>query len=90
MPKWKTILRVVLPVAAAGIGTGITLAIARIIGETAPLLLIAGYTTSINNNPLEGRMATLPVFAFQSLPAARRAARSRRSTGPGPPRWCSC
>ena len=73
VPKWKTIVKVVLPVAAAGIGTGITLAIARIIGETAPLLLIAGYTTSINNNPLEGRMATLPVFAFQSFrqPGAR-------------------
>ena len=64
VPKWRTILKVVLPVAAAGIATGITLAIARIIGETAPLLLIAGFATSVNDNPFEGRMATLPVFAF--------------------------
>ena len=67
VPKWKTIVKVVLPVAAAGIGTGVTLAIARIIGETAPLLLVLGYTASISNNPFEGRMATLPVFAFLSF-----------------------
>ena len=73
VPKWRTILKVVLPVAAAGIGTGITLAIARVIGETAPLLLIAGTTTSLNLNPFDGRMATLPVFAFYSFtqPGAR-------------------
>ena len=42
VPKWRTIVRVVLPTALAGIITGITLAIARVIGETAPLLIIAG------------------------------------------------
>ena len=73
VPKWRTILKVVLPAAAAGIGTGITLAVARVIGETAPLLLIVGTTTSMNLNPFEGRMATLPVFAFYSYtqPGAR-------------------
>jgi phosphate transport system permease protein len=73
VPKWRTILKVVLPAAAAGIGTGITLAVARVIGETAPLLLIVGTTTSLNLNPFEGRMATLPVFAFYSFtqPGAR-------------------
>jgi phosphate transport system permease protein len=73
VPKWRTILKVVLPAAAAGIGTGITLAVARVIGETAPLLLIVGTTTSLNLNPFEGRMATLPVFAFSSYtqPGAR-------------------
>jgi len=64
VPKWRTILKVVLPVAAAGIATGTTLAIARVIGETAPLLLIAGYATSLNLSPFDGRQATLPVFAF--------------------------
>ncbi|TAL13812.1 MAG: phosphate ABC transporter permease PstA [Frankiales bacterium] len=67
VPKWRTILKVVLPVAAAGIATGTTLAIARVIGETAPLLLIAGYASSLNLDPLEGRMATLPVYAFYSF-----------------------
>ena len=73
VPKWRTILKVVLPAAAAGIGTGITLAVARVIGETAPLLLIVGTTSSMNLNPFEGRMATLPVFAFYSYtqPGAR-------------------
>ena len=64
VPKWRTILKVVLPVAAAGIATGVTIAIARVIGETAPLLLIAGYTASLNLDPTSGRMATLPVFVF--------------------------
>ena len=67
VPKWRTILKVVLPAAAAGIGTGITLAVARVIGETAPLLLIVGSATSMNLNPFEGRMATLPVFTFYSF-----------------------
>src|SRR5689334_3133459 len=50
VPKWRTILKVVLPTALAGIVTGVTLAIARVIGETAPLLIIAGLTDSVNFN----------------------------------------
>jgi len=67
VPKWRTILKVVLPAAAAGIATGITLAVARVIGETAPLLLIVGTTASLNLDPFNGRMATLPVFTFYSF-----------------------
>lgn len=67
VPKYRTILKVVLPVAAAGIGTGITLAIARVIGETAPLLLIVGTTASLNTDPFNGRMETLPVYTFYSF-----------------------
>ncbi|TXJ05203.1 MAG: phosphate ABC transporter permease PstA [Aeromicrobium sp.] len=67
VPRWRTILKVVLPTALAGIVTGVTLAIARVIGETAPLLIIAGITDSVNTNPLEGRMATLPVFAYSAM-----------------------
>ena len=66
VPKWLTISKVVLPTAAAGIGTGITLAIARVIGETAPLLVTVGTTTGMNLNPFDGRMQTLPVFAYYS------------------------
>lgn len=65
VPKWRTIVKVVIPTALAGIATGVTLAIARVIGETAPLLITMGTTTSMNLNPFaEGRMATLPVFAY--------------------------
>ncbi len=64
VPKWLTIAKVVLPTALAGIVTGVTLAIARVIGETAPLLIIAGFTTNMNYNVFDGRMMTLPVFAY--------------------------
>ncbi|QYN36242.1 phosphate ABC transporter permease PstA [Pseudonocardia sp. DSM 110487] len=66
VPKWRTILKVVIPTSIAGIASGITLAIARVIGETAPLLVAVGLTTALNFNPFDGRMATLPVFAYLS------------------------
>jgi phosphate transport system permease protein len=68
-PKWRTIVKVVLRTSIAGITSGITLAIARVIGETAPLLVTVGLTTGLNFNPFAGRMATLPVFAFNSYSA---------------------
>lgn len=67
VPRWRTIVKVVLPTALAGIATGVTLSIARVIGETAPLLIVAGATNGVNVNPFqEGRMATLPVYAYYS------------------------
>jgi len=65
VPKWLTIVKVVLRTAIAGLTTGITLAIARVIGETAPLLLTVGMVTSLNWNMFDGRMATLPTFINQ-------------------------
>ncbi|WP_243224604.1 phosphate ABC transporter permease PstA [Microbacterium sp. CIAB417] len=64
VPKWLTILKVVLPTSIAGITTSIMLAISRVIGETAPLLLTAGFTLSMNTNLFSGQMMTLPVFAY--------------------------
>ncbi|UTT63139.1 phosphate ABC transporter permease PstA [Microcella humidisoli] len=66
VPKWLTILNVVLPTSAAGIATGIMLSIARVIGETAPLLIVAGFTASMNYNLFADRMQSLPVFVFTS------------------------
>lgn len=66
VPKWLTILKVVLPTSIAGITTGVMLAIARVIGETAPLLVAAGFTQNMNYNPFEGRMQSLPVFVYSS------------------------
>jgi phosphate transport system permease protein len=63
-PKWKTISKVVLPTAFAGLVTGVMLATARIIGETAPLLVTTGVIDSINSNPLSGRMQNLAVYAY--------------------------
>lgn len=84
VPKWRTIAKVVLPTAIAGIATGITLAIARVVGETAPLLVIVGLTDSVNFNMFDGRMATLPVFAYYQLTqpdAIDRAASIERAWG---------
>jgi phosphate transport system permease protein len=66
VPKWRTIVKVVLPTALAGIITGVTLAIARVIGETAPLLIICGATDSTNFDLFNGQMASLPVFIYSS------------------------
>jgi len=64
VPKWRTILRVVIPTAIAGVLTGTTLAVARVIGETAPLLIAAGLAQETNVNPFDGRMTSLPVFTY--------------------------
>jgi phosphate transport system permease protein len=64
VPKWRTITRVVLPTSLAGLVTGVVLAISRVIGETAPLLVVAGATDGVNANLFDGRMTTLPVFIF--------------------------
>jgi phosphate transport system permease protein len=64
VPKWRTITRVVLPTSLAGIVTGVVLAVSRVIGETAPLLIVAGATDGVNTNLFDGRMTTLPVFIF--------------------------
>jgi len=65
VPKWKTIVKIVIPTAIAGILTGVTLSIARVIGETAPLLVTAGLAQDTNLNPFSDRIATLPVYTYQ-------------------------
>jgi phosphate transport system permease protein len=64
VPKWRTIVKVVLPTSIAGITTGIMLSIARVIGETAPLLITAGFTASMNYNLFQDRMQSLPVYVY--------------------------
>jgi phosphate transport system permease protein len=63
-PKWKTIVKIVLPTAFAGLITGVMIAIARIVGETAPLLVTTGVVDSINANAFQGRMQNLAVYAY--------------------------
>jgi phosphate transport system permease protein len=64
VPKWLTILKIVLPTSLSGLATAVMLAIARVIGETAPLLIVAGFTASMNYNLFSERMMTLPVFVY--------------------------
>jgi phosphate transport system permease protein len=67
IPKWKTILRIVLPTALSGTVTGVMLALARVMGETAPVLVLVGYSQSINFDPFSGNMASLPLLMFSEL-----------------------
>lgn len=67
IPKWKTIVRVVVPTALPGIISGILLAIARVIGETAPVLVLVGYARSINFDVFDGNMASLPLLIYTEL-----------------------
>jgi phosphate transport system permease protein len=64
VPKWLTILKVVLPTSLAGVSTGIVLAIARVVGETAPLLIAAGFAINVNLDLFHERMQSLPVFVY--------------------------
>jgi phosphate transport system permease protein len=63
-PKWKVVTRIVLPTALAGLVTGVMLAVARVIGETAPLLVTTGVIDSVNSDPFNGRMQNLAVYAY--------------------------
>jgi phosphate transport system permease protein len=65
IPKWRTILKVVLPTSIGGITTGVMLAVARITGETAPVLLLVWGTSVINNNPFSDPQASLPLYIYQ-------------------------
>lgn len=67
VPKYKTILRIVVPTALSGIVSGILLAIARVMGETAPVLVLVGYSTSINYDVFKGNMASLPLLIYTQL-----------------------
>jgi phosphate transport system permease protein len=62
--RFRTIVKIVLPTAIAGIITGVMLAIARVMGETAPIFIAASFTNNLNLNPFFGPMQTLPVLAY--------------------------
>jgi len=64
VPKWKTVVRIVVPTALPGIISGIFLSLARVIGETAPVLLLVGYSRSINFDIFHGNMASLPLLIY--------------------------
>ena len=79
--RWRTILSIVLPTASAGIITGVMLAVARVAGETAPLLLTALNFDAINVNPFSGQQAALPTFVFAQAGAPQRVALDRAWAG---------
>ena len=69
VPKWKTISRVVIPTGLSGIATGVMLAVARVMGETAPLLILVGYAQSMNFDVFSGFMGTLPGMMYDQTSA---------------------
>jgi phosphate transport system permease protein len=75
--KWRTIVKVVLPTALPGIVTGMMLGIARIMGETAPVLLLVGISQSINPNPFSDPQGSLPLFVFNESQNSLQAAIDR-------------
>jgi phosphate transport system permease protein len=69
VPKWKTIMRIVIPTALSGIVTGIMLALARVMGETAPLLILVGYAQAMNFDMFSGFMGSLPGMMYDQTSA---------------------
>ncbi|MFJ7211467.1 phosphate ABC transporter permease PstA [Amycolatopsis sp. NPDC098790] len=62
VPKWKTIMKIVLPTALSGIVGGIMMALARVMGETAPLLVLVGYSAYTHWDIFSGEQAALPLL----------------------------
>ncbi|MCV7254144.1 phosphate ABC transporter permease PstA [Mycolicibacterium fluoranthenivorans] len=69
VPKWKTIMRIVIPTALSGIVTGVMLALARVMGETAPLLVLVGYAQAMNFDMFGGFMGSLPGMMYDQISA---------------------
>jgi phosphate transport system permease protein len=69
VPKWKTIARIVIPTALSGIVTGVMLALARVMGETAPLLILVGYSQAMNFDMFSGFMGSLPGMMYDQTSA---------------------
>ena len=81
VPKWKTIAKIVLPTALSGIVTGIMLALARVMGETAPVLILVGSATAINFNLFAGPQTSLPLMMVDLQKAGTAALTSERMWG---------
>jgi phosphate transport system permease protein len=65
--QWRTVLMVVLPTARSGLATAVVLGMARGIGETAPVLLVAGYANGYNWNPFNGWQTSLPLYIYYEI-----------------------
>jgi phosphate transport system permease protein len=75
--RWQTVRRVVLPTARSGLATSLILGIARIAGETAPLLIVSGASIFLNANPLREPMNSLPMFIFTAVTSGEPNFRTR-------------
>ena len=81
VPKWVTVVRVVLRTAFSGIVTGVLLGVARVMGETAPLLILAPYTKNFQRDLFNGNFPTLPMMINQDRGDIALAAAAERMWG---------
>ena len=65
--QWRTVAMIVVPAARSGLLTAVILGIARIAGETAPLLLVSGGGDKVNPNPFSGSVGSLPFYVWKSF-----------------------
>jgi len=79
--QWRTVAMIVVPAAKSGLITAVILGVARIAGETAPILLLAGGGDKFNYNPVSGPMGSLPYFIWRSFRAGTPESISRAWTG---------
>ena len=84
VPKWKTIVKIVIPTAFTGLVTGVVLGIARVAGETAPLLILVSYSDSMNSNPFSGAQGALPTLIRDQFSNAGQTASGRSQLPPRP------
>lgn len=79
--QWRTVAMIVLPAARSGLMTAMILGVARIAGETAPLLLLTGGGDKINPNPFHNPMGSLPYYIWKSFNAGSPEAITRAWAG---------
>jgi phosphate transport system permease protein len=65
--QWRTVAMVVVPAVKSGLVTAIILGIARVIGETAPILLVSGGGDATNFNPVSGPMGSIPFYVWNAF-----------------------
>lgn len=74
VPKWKTIAKIVLPTALSGIVTGVMLAVARVMGESAPMLILVATSRIITWDPFGQSQSSLPLFMLDMYKAGNTGA----------------
>jgi len=75
--SWQTVRRVVLPTARSGLVTSLILGVARVAGESAPLLIVSAPTTFFNGNPFNEPQTSLPLFVYTQIRSGETEAQVR-------------
>jgi phosphate transport system permease protein len=79
--QWRTVAMIILPAAQSGLFTAVILGIARVAGETAPLLLTMGGADALNLNPFAGNSSAIPFYVWKNFSMGTENAVARAWTG---------